>query len=557
MRPIAVRYVLIYIAIVLLPLALVLTYATQFLNDADEARRSASTERLLGAYEAAMSRVLQDVERDASTLRQRLVSPSGEQFLTRVFAAHATAGEWRAWVDPLVHATGGARVTFLDPGAGRHAVAPDSLRTLTPDERRAWTVRLARGRWRERSADALLVGRALPGGESGGDRALEVRVPLAPLAERAAASLGDQRDVAFFVVDPAPDTFLFHTNEALRGTRAQVADVPTRPVLDGALVVGVVDGTNGLVVARARDTLWLVGVLAALGAGLVLAFHARSLGRDLRVLSDAARRFGDGQLDHRVSSWWTEEVGDVARDMNAMAERWDRDLRTRDADARFDVLARVRRRVTAELEDIHAGLVALASNVSDPNTPRVILRGAASVMTRLAARLRDTEQAALEGRTYVVEPKENGRPVDLGPVIESCASAVAARTDGRIRVQLEVPPRTPATSIAEETLRGVFMTVVDNAARAMPEGGTLKVEVVPEALRLTVHVIDSGQGMPSPFLRRRLFQPFASAWHDEESFGLALHRARHVLRQLGGDILVSSREEVGTRVSLRLPIARA
>ena len=57
--------------------------------------------------------------------------------------------------------------------------------------------------------------------------------------------------------------------------------------------------------------------------------------------------------------------------------------------------------------------------------------------------------------------------------------------------------------------------------------------------------------MTPEFIRDQLFQPFGSTKGD--GFGIGAYQARELIRLAGGDLLVASRIDSGTTMSLMLP----
>jgi two-component system sensor histidine kinase PilS (NtrC family) len=100
-------------------------------------------------------------------------------------------------------------------------------------------------------------------------------------------------------------------------------------------------------------------------------------------------------------------------------------------------------------------------------------------------------------------------------------------------------------------LRQVFWNLARNALQAMPEGGTLRVELQrTEAGRVRVTFADTGQGMP-PEQVERLFEPFSSSRTGGTGLGLSI--AYQIVRDHGGTINVRSREGHGTTIIIELP----
>lgn len=65
-------------------------------------------------------------------------------------------------------------------------------------------------------------------------------------------------------------------------------------------------------------------------------------------------------------------------------------------------------------------------------------------------------------------------------------------------------------------------------------------------------MIDTGEGMSPEFIRRGLFKPFVSS--KDGGFGIGAFEAREIIRAMGGRLNVESREEIGTRFTIWLPL---
>ncbi len=69
-----------------------------------------------------------------------------------------------------------------------------------------------------------------------------------------------------------------------------------------------------------------------------------------------------------------------------------------------------------------------------------------------------------------------------------------------------------------------------------------------------IEVLDSGPGMSAEFIRSRLYRPFDST--KPGGFGIGAYEARELVRAMGGRLEVESREGLGTRFAVVLPLAQ-
>jgi len=106
-----------------------------------------------------------------------------------------------------------------------------------------------------------------------------------------------------------------------------------------------------------------------------------------------------------------------------------------------------------------------------------------------------------------------------------------------------------------EALEQALVHLVQNAIEASEAGTGVFLDVVADGSHAIVEVIDSGPGMSPEFVRTRLFKPFNSS--KPGGFGIGAFEARELIRAMGGRLDVESREGLGTRFRVRLPLAAA
>jgi signal transduction histidine kinase len=104
-------------------------------------------------------------------------------------------------------------------------------------------------------------------------------------------------------------------------------------------------------------------------------------------------------------------------------------------------------------------------------------------------------------------------------------------------------------------LNQVWTNLIDNAADAMGDGGTLTITAVKEPGAIVITVADTGSGIPDT-IADRIFDPFYTTKEPGKGTGLGLHTVHSILRRIGGDIVVDSSGS-GTTFTVRLPTMRA
>jgi len=150
---------------------------------------------------------------------------------------------------------------------------------------------------------------------------------------------------------------------------------------------------------------------------------------------------------------------------------------------------------------------------------------------------------------YGAPGREALQPVSLDDLLRR----VAARHEGRHTVA--AVGEGPCTVLADpEGLEQALVHLVQNAVEASPDGEPVFLDLHVGASGAVIEVIDSGCGMSPEFIRTRLFKPFHSS--KPGGFGIGAFEARELIRAMGGSLDVESREGLGTRFLVRLPLAQ-
>ncbi|MXO93342.1 PEP-CTERM system histidine kinase PrsK [Erythrobacter arachoides] len=170
----------------------------------------------------------------------------------------------------------------------------------------------------------------------------------------------------------------------------------------------------------------------------------------------------------------------------------------------------------------------------------ITLRNSTDKLTALLARL---------GRYGSVGGQER-QEFDLAQLL----GKVAARYRGQHEVTLlsHEPARVRADA---DALEQALVHLIQNAIEASSAGEPVLLDLRTDGGSALLQIVDSGEGMSPDFIRTRLFKPFHSS--KPGGFGIGAFEARELVRAMGGRLDVESREGLGTRFVLRLPLSEA
>lgn len=105
-------------------------------------------------------------------------------------------------------------------------------------------------------------------------------------------------------------------------------------------------------------------------------------------------------------------------------------------------------------------------------------------------------------------------------------------------------------------LQQVFLNILNNAFAAVPDGGSVTLATwLRDPDTVGVSIKDNGKGMSDEVLRH-IFEPFFTT-KKTSGTGLGMFITYGIIRRLGGDIAVQSKEGAGTTVTVFLPVKAA
>lgn len=170
----------------------------------------------------------------------------------------------------------------------------------------------------------------------------------------------------------------------------------------------------------------------------------------------------------------------------------------------------------------------------------VTLRNSADKLNTLLARL----------SRYGAMPIEVVQPVRADLIAEQ---VVAQFREAHQVVLVDSIPCEVAAQ--REPLEQALLHLVQNAVDASPANSPVFLRVGLDHLQGTIEIVDSGAGMSPEFVRTRLFKPFVSS--KQGGFGIGAYEARELIRAMRGRLDVDSREGLGSRFTIRLPLVEA
>ncbi len=152
------------------------------------------------------------------------------------------------------------------------------------------------------------------------------------------------------------------------------------------------------------------------------------------------------------------------------------------------------------------------------------------------------------------------RPVELNLAIVTVRELLDEVVDlarpqadaGQIRVHVDQQAEGLEVRVDRDLLKQAMLNLVVNAIEAMPSGGDLTFEAIPDDDTVEIRITDTGMGIP-PELREKIFRLYFTTRKEGSGIGLAM--SFRIVQLHDGTIDFTSEPGKGTTFFIRLPIA--
>ena len=304
--------------------------------------------------------------------------------------------------------------------------------------------------------------------------------------------------------------------------------------------------------------------------------------RPIKALIAGTNRVAGGDLQHRIVSASSDELGELARSFNKMTAELE--------EAHAEITAwtqqlegRVQRK-SEELERAHNYLVGsekmasigkLAATVAhEVNNPlfgiltyaRLSLKELDKPDIDATARQRMTEQLHIIEResrrcgdiirnllTYARQAPRRREPNDVNAIVDRAVALVRHKLKlQNIELEVSVAPALPQVVCDAGQVQQVALILLTNAAEATGDGGRISIATAPADDGVQMVVTDDGGGI-APEILPQIFDPFFTTKEDQLRTGLGLAVAKSIVEQHGGMIQANSVPGQGAEFVVCLP----
>ena len=293
----------------------------------------------------------------------------------------------------------------------------------------------------------------------------------------------------------------------------------------------------------------------------------------IQEMLEQTQALSKGDLSARVNNTSTDELGELGRSFNNMADNLAQaQIELQDWGNTLELKVEQR---TAEMSDMQSQLLrsaklasmgelvaGVAHEINNPLTGILMFASLSSKTPDLPQQVKDNLDLIVSetGRCakivrglleFARESFPEKKRDSINRIIEHTLTLVSQQIILQdVDIQCHCGDSLPDIEVDADQLQQVFFNMFINAGQAMPNGGTLIIstEWIDKDKEIKIVVEDTGTGISQENLDK-VFDPFFST-KAQKGFGLGLSVSYGIIENHGGRVDVKSREGEGTRFSI-------
>ena len=267
----------------------------------------------------------------------------------------------------------------------------------------------------------------------------------------------------------------------------------------------------------------------------------RQLTDPLQKVTDAAQRFGGGDLSVRVEGVEGDgEVADLARTFNQMAEN----IQSND-NSRGQFMGNIAHELRTPMTTIKGFVDGILDGTIPPENERQylqIISDESRRLSRLVRRMLDVSQL------QAIDPLREGKHFDICESMRRVLISMERKiTDRNLDVEADIPEEPILVLGDKDMITQVIYNLLENATKFAREGSTLYLGVTTIDGKARVTVRNEGDTIPAeelPLLFERFHKSDKSRSEDKDGYGLGLYIVKTILEQHKEKISVTSEDGV-------------
>lgn len=329
-------------------------------------------------------------------------------------------------------------------------------------------------------------------------------------------------------------------------------------VYGGIVLNSPIDGITSTFRNIREIVLWAMVIGVIISTSMV-SYLSWSISRPLKRIEQASTEIALGNYSKRVHYRSYDEIGELVKSFNRMAEKLDQVEKTRQTQeqTRDDFIANISHELRTPLTSMQGFLEALQDGLVKDESSRQryyqVMYEESRYLNRMVDDLMDLIK--LENKQVALDPYFVHVEDIIKKVIFTLQDQV--KEEGN-EIQLACPETVPKLLADAARLEQIFINLIQNANK-FTEKGLIKIDITFNSKEVMIEVRDTGIGIPAHDVDKiwnRFFKVNRGRTKREGGTGLGLAIVKELVELHQGKIEVKSAVGEGTTFTITLPIAK-
>ena len=313
-----------------------------------------------------------------------------------------------------------------------------------------------------------------------------------------------------------------------------------------------------LLVGHRSGTRINIFIIVSIGLLIFTILVDRWINTPIRKVADFAKNIKDGNFENRIKIKSSDEIGELAKNMNQLAETIEADISNmkKMEDVRTEFLSNVTHELKTPIASISGYLETLLDGaLDDKEVNKTFLKRSLKNIKRLEVLITDLVDIS---RIETGELIMNMSQVDILTLIEELVSdANSTKKNSKIDIKINNNLNEKVFVNADpDRIHQVFNNLLSNAIRYTDEG-QIAISIEKNDNKVYLSVSDTGVGIETESIERifgRFYRTDNARSRAKNGTGLGLSIVNHIIKAHGSTVKVESRLGEGTEFSFELEV---
>ncbi|GAV25379.1 two-component sensor histidine kinase [Carboxydothermus islandicus] len=306
----------------------------------------------------------------------------------------------------------------------------------------------------------------------------------------------------------------------------------------------------------------IVTILVVVLVVIISILFALRFTKPIEVLEQGAKRVAAGELNLVLPKTTNDEIGQLVDAFNFMTQQIKQKsaelIQTEKMAALGLLAAGIAHEINNPLATVSAYAEDLLERISEEDVKELHSSGElARYLQVICKQIERCKKITGSLLNFARQPAGHMVDINLNELLEDTLALVNHRIKQLgIQVEKEFNVDLPVVKGDLSQLQQVLLNIIGNALDAMETtGGRLKLVTEKREKDLVIKIIDTGTGIAQEELKK-VFDPFYTTKPLGKGTGLGLSICYGIIKEMKGDIQISSRLGKGTTVTIILPLER-